>query len=283
MAHFLPLFAIAVTHEFHGEFAVPDLRFEPTTATTALMQRERLLVRRKAAGIEIWREQFENRPDDISPDALCLSFGVFSNDPLMRFYTEWPVAVPVVFKNKSPSTNATKEVLQAVPLADVCIGSSTRDANTCQSSLQNQMKQPVFAVDIEFTQVPAADENLETAQPPTSYVIALKSKKIHWKYFFSGSLAAKKLSIVDLDASENAKGIRFIPSSFTASDPGTAYLSESALPIQKLPRQRLQLREEGRAGKVLIRRLPNASIEKLGKERGPDGQSMIVAEIYIHQ
>ena len=118
---------------------------------------------------------------------------------------------------------------------------------------------------------------------PARYRIALTSKKIHWKYFFSGSLAARQLAIVDLDAADGTHGIAFAASLLSATQDALAYTSEEPLPIQRLPQQRLQLREQGVAGKVLIRRLPNANIEKLGKERGRDGLSMIVAEIYVHQ
>ena len=86
------------------------------------------------------------------------------------------------------------------------------------------------------------------------------------------SLASEPLALGALDGRYRA-----------AVAPLVDYLSEAALPMLKLPRQRLQLREEGAAGKVLIRRLPNADVAKLGKERGRDGRSMIVAEIYIHQ
>ncbi|MBY0573620.1 MAG: hypothetical protein K2P84_08060, partial [Undibacterium sp.] len=67
---------------------------------------------------------------------------------------------------------------------------------------------------------------------------------------------------------------------------GKALMSNSSLKMKKNSPQRFQLREKAVAGgiqRVLMRRLPNASLDKIGKERTPDGQNLLVAEIYIHQ
>ena len=59
MARYLPLFAIQVEHEFFAESHTMDnlaLEFMPDKASTAMMQRENLLLRRCAKGIEIWQE-----------------------------------------------------------------------------------------------------------------------------------------------------------------------------------------------------------------------------------
>ena len=53
--------------------------------------------------------------------------------------------------------------------------------------------------------------------------------------------------------------------------------------MRSIPTQRFQLREEGASGRVLVRRLPNASIDKIGKEKGPTGNHWSLREIYIHQ
>lgn len=249
MARYFPLLTIMVTHEYHGGMPM-QLRFVPSAACAALMRREDLMLRHTAGGAEIWREQ--QAP---GAELLPLAFQVFTSDPLLQFCTAWPVAQPLRFVSVDDG-----DELQAETLA----GSGAA-------------RQPLFSVEIDHRPAAQGEARRKT------YRIALASKKMHWKYFFSGSLAAKPLRIVDLDAADDAPGVRFTQSDLPATENGTAYTSEVALPIQRLPQQRLQLREEGVAGKVLIKRLPNANIEKLGKERGRDGQSMIVAEIYIHQ
>jgi hypothetical protein len=248
MARHARLLAIAVTHEYCGT-APLQLTFVPDAACAALMLREGLLLRHTPAGAEVWREATA----DQAVAALPLSFQVFAADPHLPFCTDWPVARPLRYVSVGAD-----DVLRPETLA----GSGAAHA-------------PLLSIEIDAGHGPARQDAV--------YRIALASKKMHWKYFFSGSLAARKLSIVDLDAGGDAAGIRFAAAAMTATAEGIAYLSEAALPMLKLPRQRLQLREEGAAGKVLIRRLPNADVAKLGKERGRDGRSMIVAEIYIHQ
>jgi hypothetical protein len=253
MAQMLPLLSIMVTHEYLGGAAL-SLRFVPSDACAALMLREGLVLRTTPGSAELWREVPDGDGPDALPDTLPLAFSVFASDPQLHFCTAWPVATPLRFVDADDSG-----VLQAETLA----GSGASRA-------------PLFSIEIAVR--PAVQGAV-----PARYRIALASKKIRWKYFFSGSLAAKKLRIVDLDGANGGGGARFAASALPATAGGSAYTSEGAFPMQRIPQQRLQLREDGAAGKVLIRRLPNANIAKLGKERGRDGLSMIVAEIYIHQ
>ncbi len=244
MAGYARLLAIVVTHEYCGAMPL-QLRFVPDAACAPLMQREGLLLRHTPDGAEVWRDATADRLSA----ALPLSFLVFADDPHLRACTEWPVALPLRYVSVDAD-----EVLRPETVAGA-------------------LHAPLLSIAIAH----------DPARRDAVYRIVLAARKMHWKYFFSGSLAARKLTIVDLDATDDAAGIRFAAAAMGATVDGIAYLSETALPLQKLPRQRLQLREAGAAGKVLIRRLPNADVTKLGKERGRDGRSMIVAEIYIHQ
>ncbi len=254
MASYLPLLSIVVSHEYLDGLPL-NLRFEPSAACAALMLREGLLLRNTRNGAELWRELHDPVSGPAPLALLPLAFHVYGNDAQLAFCTAWPVAPPLRFVNAGDGGQLQPETLA---------GSGAPRA-------------PLLSVEIDHRPPPHGQEGR------TVYRIALASKKIHWKFFFSGSLAAKPLRIVDLDAADGAEGIRFAASDWPATDGAAAYTSEAPLPIQRLPQQRLQLREEGGAGKVLIKRLPNANIEKLGKERGRDGLSMIVAEIYIHQ
>lgn len=246
MARYLPVLSIVVTHEFNDGMPM-DLRFAPAKHCAALMLREGLLLRNTPSGAEVWAEQ---RLPPESAETVPLAFEAYTSDSRLAQCTAWPVATPLRFVSVEGCAELQPETLAG----------------------SGASRFPLFSVELDYR-----------PGEPTAWRLALAAKKIHWKYFFSGSLAAKKLAIVDLDATDGGDGIRFAPSSASATEAGTAFTSEAPLPIKRLPQQRLQLREEGATGKVLIRRLPNANIEKLGKERGRDGMSMIVAEIYIHQ
>jgi hypothetical protein len=266
MARYCRLLALEVTHEFLAHGAVPGLRYVPAAASAALMAREGLLWHFLPDGVELWQEQ---RAAPASGEVWQLGLDVHAGDALLRFYTAWPQDYVAL----TPGTQAAVKVWRA----------------TAQQAPAADGGGPVLWIDIavQLRAAPLPGDAGDTGDTGDAAVLpwrfALASRKIHWKYFFSGGLAARKLSIVDLDASDSEPGIGFAPSPWAATAGGTAYLSASPVPMQNIPQQRLQLREAGAAGKVLIRRLPNASVDKLGKERGPNGQSMIVAEIYVHQ
>lgn len=256
MARYRRLLALDLTHEFIGDAPIAGLRFTPTADTAALMAREGLALRELSGGVELWQEV---REEVASAPLWQLSLDVHASDGALLFYTAWPQSgyLPL-----TPGSQDAVRVRRAV----------ARRAGDHSAA----------AVWIDLALQPGP-EDAEAAAAPLPWRFALQSRQIHWKYFFSGGLASKKLSIVDLDASDSAPGLAFAPSPVAATANGTAYVSAAPVPMQSIPQQRLQLREAGVAGKVLIRRLPNASVDKLGKERGPNGQSLIVAEIYVHQ
>ncbi|MYM71730.1 hypothetical protein GTP56_05900 [Duganella sp. FT134W] len=260
MARYYRLLALEVTHEFIGHAAVQGLRYVPTAETAAVMAREGLVWRSLPTGVELWQEWRE----DIASAALWqLSLDVHTGDGALMFYTEWPQAGLAV----TPGAQGAVKVLRAM--------AQRAGAGAAAALWIDLALQPLMAAQ-------AADDAAQavTVRP---WRFALQSRKVHWKYFFSGGLAAKQLSIIDLDGSDSQPGLAFEAAPLAATVNGTAYLSAAPVPMQSFPPQRLQLREAGVAGKVLIRRLPNASVDRLGKERGPNGQSMIVAEIYVHQ
>lgn len=255
MARYEPVLRIVISHEYlDGQPLRP--RFVPDANSAARMAREDVLLRQTDDGVEVWRVQ--QLATQAHRAAVPLVFAVFCDDPQLRYCTAWPVAPPLRYIIGA----------DGVPAVETLAGSGAA-------------RQPLLSVEID--DLPPARQSDGEARPPTLCRIDLAARKVHWKYFFSGTLAAKKLGIVDLDASSGGAVLEFGPSTTTAVFGGAALTSAVALPMQRLPRQRLQLRDEGGAGRVLIRRLPNADVAKLGKERGPDGESMIVAEIYIHQ
>jgi hypothetical protein len=280
MARYLPLFGLQVEHEFFSESLVSEsltLEFRPDKTSAAMMQRENLLLRRCDRGIEIWQEKREteqtetqNSDEVIAP--LDFVFLVSSPDPMFDFYTAWGLAKPIVFCRGSTDLNA---VDQATTQSLQMQTATTSDDGL--SSFERQRAALVFSVKLEHKLQHSVSAEM------TCYVIHLKARPLHWKYYFCGALAKKQLQIVDLDRENDGAGTLFRPSPNVAGSNGQAYISDTALPMRSIPSQRFQLREADATGRVLIRRMPNASIQKIGKEVGPDGQSLVVAEIYIHQ
>ncbi|MFZ6756073.1 hypothetical protein ACO0K9_02545 [Undibacterium sp. Ji50W] len=296
MARFLPLFSVAIEHDFFTGTPGANWRFTPTPQCAELEKQFRLVLRPVDKGMEMWRESddptssagtaADTRADDtrdavLARDAgshvLCFSYEVSCDDPQFSFYTDWPVTPPLCFSNEGLAQQEPLVNLQAS-----AIPPSSRP-ETVRRNESFQFKATQFSINIFLSEAEVLHQAVQQGRVSRCYAIHLKSKTIRWKYFFTGSLARKKMLIVDLDANEGQTGIVFETSTQTATDSGFALISQTAIPMQYRPVQQFQLREVGMAGKVLIKRLPNASVNKIGKERGPDGQNLLVAEIYIHQ
>lgn len=269
MSEYQRLFTVYVRHDFFDQGAGSHIRFEPTQDCANFMQRENLLLRNNPDGVEIWLETRDVENNGTPTEKWNFTFAVFSDDALMNFYTDWPKLQPLCFKNSGKTTTNVSELLHAEEIAS---------GNTSQKSAYVNTKEPLFHVSV------TDDFQVNTKKfDAKEFVIQLAARPMHWKYFFSGALASRKLKIIDLNSSNEDEGIRFTPSSQVVSKTSVAFVSEAALPMRSIPSQRLQLCEEGVTGKVLMKRLPNANVQHIGKERRPDGHSFVVAEIYIHQ
>lgn len=284
MARYLPLFAIQVEHEFFAESLGSEslsLEFAPDKASAEMMQRANLLLRRCGTGIEIWGEDREVGSMGIAnklevETTLDFVFLVSSSDPMFDFYTAWEMNKPVVFSGANADTSTVdKTNTQSLQMH------TAKASDYGLSSFERQRESIVFSVKLQHK----LQHRLPTGADAemTRYMIHLKARPLHWKYYFCGALAKKQLQIVDLDRENDGGGTEFRPSPNVAGSNGQAFVSDAALPMRSIPSQRFQLREADATGRVLMRRLPNASIQKIGKEGAPDGQSLLVAEIYIHQ
>ncbi|GGX10520.1 hypothetical protein [Undibacterium macrobrachii] len=273
MARYLPVFALAVKHEYFEGDAHPDrmgLVFTPDKDSAIIMQQENLLLRRSVSGFEIWQEQRVDSVGDASAEmngdlaTLNLTFSVTASDPAFNSYTKWELDKPIQFENKdSVRLTATQLDTNAINLS-----SSAGLIDTARHAMQVQ-----FYIRIAHV----------LKQGMTRYEIELKAKALHWKYFFTGAIGRKAVEIFNLDGSSKEDELLFQRSTELVNNTGTAFLSKVPFPMRSIPTQRFQLREEGANGRVLMRRLPNASIHQIGKEGVPGGQTLVVAEIYIHQ
>jgi len=296
MARFIPLFSVAIEHDFFAGTSAANWHFTPTPQCAELEKQYCLLLRPIDKGFEMWRESdaVSQSPDPVQglhaddtrdaaltrnaeDKALCFSYEVSCDDPQLSFYTDWPITPPLCFSNEGLANVAALMNLQAS-----AIQTSSRP-ETVRRHEGFQFRTAQFTINIFLSETEVLNQAVQKDRVSRCYAIHLKSKTIRWKYFFTGSLARKKMEIVDLDASEGQTGIVFETSTQTATETGFALISQTAIPMQYRSVQQFQLREIGMAGKVLIKRLPNASVNKIGKERGPDGQNQLVAEIYIHQ
>lgn len=270
MARYLPLFALEIVHEYFEAGAdVRDLalRVLPSEETQALMAREGLLLRERATGFEIWQEQIDAAEvATMRATVLPLHFSIGTTNPHLPFLTERNGEQVPCFVNDVVLVSEQQLLQQAAHSGVMELG----------------LRRFERAALIELVQVRLTHAVQENGVAMRCYRLPLQARRLHWKYIFSGALAKRALAIVDLNRSES-DGVRFVPSDQVVTSKHVALISDAALTMRSIPTQGFQLREEDASGRVLIRRLPNASFHHLGKERSPDGQSLVVAEIYVHQ
>jgi hypothetical protein len=111
------------------------------------------------------------------------------------------------------------------------------------------------------------------------FYIRFATLQTYWKYYILGDLSKRNVYIADLD-----NALQFNPAGnilLPGNRESMLFQSSAAIPMQEQPSQRIQLRESGSLGdKVLIKRLPNASVHQMVGEM-LNGQREYVSEIYI--
>lgn len=279
MAAYLPLFRIQIQHEFFADGICRNLEFTPAPETAVLIQRHQLLLRSEIDGIALYRSSEPNGV--VSPDVHLLRFLVFSSDPEFQLYT-----AGFDKKTRQP-LYCTSEVLdgQRMPLQALpgdFGGSAARSPyDLAPPGQRKSLIKPCLVVDINVSEADFSVDDSAAGQEIKSYLISLEAAKIYWKYYFFGEFAKKAIEISDLNTA--TAGIGFESSVMPVAQNGAAFVSTVAIPMQEVPTQRFQLREKEEAGRVLIKRLPNAGTRKIGKEKLRDGGEVLVAEIYINQ
>ncbi len=268
MARYLPLCALEIVHEFfESSENVRDLALQvfASVETQALMAREGLLLRERATGFEIWQEQASDIGVVREP-VLPLHFSICTTNPRLPFLTVRDAAQLPCFANAAAAVGEVEDLQMVANAEALDLGLRRFERQSCIELVRVKLAHVVQAADA----------------PMRRYRVQLQARRLHWKYIFSGALAKRALAIVDLNRSESG-GVQFVPSDQVVTSKHVAFISDAALTMRSIPSQGFQLREEDASGKILMRRLPNASFDHLGKERSPDGQSMLVAEIYVHQ
>lgn len=264
MANYRTLTTITLTHNYFADGLCRVLEFKPTVITEKLLLRNQLLARPLDAGFRIIGDQDTLEELD---DNLILRFHAQSKDPYFAFYTR------EVHENEAPlyySTQAAQQgLLNPAPFF-------TPPALVDDPQRGKKLIAPLLVLDIHL----AKKDLLDSKQSPQEYRINLQARALHWKYYFVGELAKYDLEIQDLAAQDK---IFFTNSNNLVINNTKALLSQLPIVLSEAPSQKLQLKDKSNSGKVLLKRLPNAAIQRLGKEKDPEGRSILVAEIYINQ
>ncbi|WP_062057741.1 hypothetical protein [Cellvibrio sp. OA-2007] len=269
MAHFKPILTLTVEHLFFADGRCTNLIFSPTPATRRVMQQYQLLMRIEATGFSLIADQECLLAFD---EEAVLRFEVFAQDPYFGFYTleTQNRKLPLYYHSKNITADNTSLVLLDTQPAE------SQDTRPVRAKPGD--KTPLLIVDIDLSSTEFAQVRESIA--PVLRNIKFNTRDIYWKYYFFGELAKLELEIHDLSSQ---LAVAFDPSDEVVVKNGKAFISQTPIAMNSAPKQRFQLKDKSNAGKILIKRLPNAGVNLISRSMDLRGQQILVAEIYVNQ
>lgn len=288
---YLSLLRIVAEHAFFPP-ASGILRLEPTTHCKVLCEKFGFLLRPAPNGIDLFCH-VESRNELLSGDwtdpDLQLEFSGYSEDANFSVYTD-PVArcgEDWIFLHGGATVRQAdgRFRLHQDEQVTAAVFRKSSDADVMRLlGKKFEPVKPVFFVVITFADLAKALRELETSangQNAPTYYLRFGARKSLWKYYFLNDIGrGMNLAIVDLDGRTRftSQGITALPGKRDA----LTFVSDKAIDMVQTYPQRFQLREQGEFGeRILIKRLPNASIGGVGREL-VEGSAVLVSEIYIN-
>ncbi|SEM90581.1 hypothetical protein [Nitrosomonas marina] len=280
------LFNVSVEHMYFTDHVCKSLNFVPTVKTVHLLNRPGFLLKTVANRLSVFFETDKiDRLHLYAEDELSFTFKVFSRDPSFFWYTApaRPSSNALLFFDNQQSAIKTdgKQLLHRerfVSERDYQDSGSDRIRQCLES--RDYHVPPCFIV--QFTML---TESLlltpgQGSEAVRNFVISFTSSKTLWKYYLMGDLSRRSLYIRDLDSKLMFEEIGKII--LPGNHPARMLQSTRAIQMHELPQQRLQLREsQNRGDKILINRLPNASVNHLHGDT-VNGKMHHISEIYVH-
>ncbi len=285
MGLYQTLLNIAVEHRFYTNGACPCLNFYPTEKTQRIFENAGLLKKKTPNGIQIVYD--ETRLEALQlyaedqEEPLCFDFKVYSSDPEFRSYTEPFVDMAseiLYFDNYAATDVKNLSLSDYVSKKDI----KKLDANVLEDiiSQKDRLLPPIFVVKIfaESEQGSLLEQWLKPTA--TIYSIAFNARQTFWKYYLLGKMAKESSYIFDPNNQVEFEAL----GETSLSDQRVAFTfrSKQSIPLNEHYAFRFQLKEKGSGSeRVLINRLPVASITSIGKEFVAE-KEILVSEIYIN-
>ncbi len=287
MGPFLPLFSVSVEHGFFSDGLWRGVRFVPTHALRALLNRAGFLIRDTANGIELYYDEsatdvlklfleegdgelafpFKVHVDDGSYKHFSQAV-LFAGDALAYLHSGRGVADGdrIRLHRTDHVSEKDLEPIESEALADLL---DSRDLRV----------PPAFIVKIVFGSGRGSlKKRLE--QGPARYFLRFHPAQTYWTYYLLGALAEKQVSIIDLDEGIHFDSLGRV--SLSDERPALAFRSKAEIPLQQHSACRFQLREAGTgSGRVLVRRLPVAAARQMNRQT-IRGKVVSVSEVYVN-
>jgi len=285
---YVPLLSATVEHRYFGGCALAQLDFVPTPACSTAMRNNNLLFRAFDDGFNVYCDSSDivelRRPTNTDEKSLMLEFKAFPRDPRFVQYTSpsVPDQNAILYLDSWRAAKDGQGRFRLHP-GDAVSADFFEDRRSplIQAAVGpgDAARRPFFILNLSVNDAvtPAHDEP-EVPQP-VAYYLNFAAQASYWKYYFLGDIANRDLFIADLGGAIEFTRLGMAD---VANGKALAFLSADSIPMQYIPSQRFQLRENGAMGeKVLIKRLPNASVNQIHRELVKQ-DAVLVSEMYIN-
>lgn len=276
MGNYVPLFRLAVKHDFFADGACRHLDFVSAGQTSRVARNAGLLIRGMDDGLGVFCD--EDRLEEVRGGGagdIVLPFIACSTDPHFVQYTDAPLSgASRLLAFDSRRALRQEDGCGRLHAAEYAGDADLQDVASPELAgivdRSAMLSRPVFVVVFA-----ASDGDLRGV---ADYRLRFAARSSYWKYYVDAEMSSRELAIVDLDGREN-----FAPtgSEHLRGRPSHVFRSGAAIPMREHHPQRFQLKERGAFGeKVVVKRLPNASLKRIGMET-IDGKAALVSEMYI--
>lgn len=279
------LFRISFEHLFFADGMLKGLRVAPSEACREMLRRAGVLLRLQDDGIAAYADadtlaRLRLHLDEAG-GLLDMAFLVFATDPHFAEYTlpALPRGQLLVFDSAHASADSGgRQMLHASPfVAASALMALDDDALAPILGKRGALAPPCMLVRLALT-VSLVDE---PAPARRRFYARFEAAASYWKYWLFGVASDTTASIADLGGDmqfDHVSGVELAD-----KRRADVFLSRRQIAMREMPEARFQLRASTPSGdKVLIKRMPNASLGKRFRETR-DGSELLVSEIFINQ
>ena len=287
---FRRFFKIRVHHAFFADNICRRLEWVPTVGTRQALDNMGMLFRVTHGGPVVYYDTRRKPAMALSAaqadnGTSGLVFKAYAGDPFFQIYTAYPKS-----GNGSllylDSANTAKDKSGAVRLhpkpfvSDREMVSFAKLHSDDVVTRWDQGAPPVLVVCIHpagHRESPMDSKgNIESKR----YRIQFDNRRTYWKYYVLGPLAAKAVTVVDLERQWIFDQVATDP--IVGGRPSVAFISDASIPLQEVSDRKFQLKHiAGKREKVMIQRLPVAPVDRVHRGTSKRGEAMI-SEIFIH-
>lgn len=299
MSSYCPILHLDVNHGFYQNGKPSNLEFRFDSPTTKLLENAGALIKISGAGLSVlasdttrealqltldaYQEELASLDDELlPPERPVLTLRVYDRSRLFNAISDIEVLPTreVVFLNN--------DVNRAEPFTYLHSANQVTSANVLafsDASLQplvtrtDSADSPVLLIQFFIDRLM---NHVRQSEPPlkaVDYRVAFASKQLCWKYLILGHEKYDNISISD---SQQQIHFQFQGTERIGDRETLVYLSDQPIQHQEQQEHRFQLNAKTQnINKILVKRLPVASISKVNKFE-LDGKQAEVSEIFVN-